>query len=262
MNSRDLRLSRRARTANLLVAAKIRRVPAQYDAKQAVSEEAVGGALDLVVSSKAPQPSKDHDVVDEDMSPPVPRHTEEGQWTSGDTNNVEATVRSKESALIRSALSNIERGLACLQQTVISSQCADMISKAVHVCQEALEPLRDFDYTVITEAESPLDQDDSIYFEASDGAGGSKLTDVLDLRQSDPSKVGEVVPESCETPIPNEDSDKPSVSLLLDANMLDDMPKGDKQNLSETLDLRQKGNGHDSSIDASSNGEMTKEEAK
>lgn len=51
-----------------------------------------------------------------------------------------------------------------------------------------------------------------------------------------------------EAPLQNRDLDEPLNNPLLDANILDDMPKGDKQNLSETLELTQKQHDHGTGV--------------
>lgn len=254
MNSRELRLSRRARSTTPPVAVKPRRTSPESGVERDPSEEAVDSAPASIVSLKVLQLPEDDAVVNRHMSSLISEHTTETQLSSANAGSNETAIRATKSAVISEALSNIERELACLQHTVASPEYVDMVSKAVHGCREALEPLKQLGHANLTaQAGIPQGEDDSIYFEASDGTGGV----VPDLQQNEPLNIDEVIPRWSEAPFYNADPNEPYINSVLNANLLDDMPKGDKQNLSETLELRQTGNGHGSNTGVPVSGDET-----
>ncbi|KAF3045613.1 hypothetical protein E8E12_010623 [Didymella heteroderae] len=247
MSSRELRLSRRARSTTPPAATKPRRVSARREEQKDIPQEAAYGAPALVVSLKVPKLPNDHVLANGGILSSVSRHVEEGQRSSDDAGSDEAATGGTEPPIIERVVSNIQRELRYLQQTMVLPKYTDMVSKATYGCQEALEPLKPNDHIKpyhAAGAGSPQEEDGSIYFEASDGTGGSTFADMPDLCANDSSNAGEVVPEWNEAPLHNEYPSESDVSPTLDVNTLDDMPKRDKQSMSEALELKKSVNDH------------------
>ncbi|KAJ4383864.1 hypothetical protein N0V86_000707 [Didymella sp. IMI 355093] len=237
MNSRELRLSRRARLTIPPAAVKPRRVSAQYGGHEGTSPEASDNATSLVVSLKVPTLPKDHALINRDIPTP---YAEEMQRASDNIGINQTTVGATEPAVIREAVSNIQRELRHLQQTMITSTYVDMVSKAMRGCFQALEPLEHLDLNQPRQnkdlEEAREEEKDSIYSEASDRTNKPTLTTASDIRRHDPSNRVEIVPEWTEATLRDQESSKPDFGLALDVNTLDDMPKEGKQDLSGTLD--------------------------
>jgi hypothetical protein len=253
MNSRELRLSRRARSTIKPAAVRPRRVSAQYGGHEGTSSEASDNATSLVVSLKVPTPPKDHALINRDIPTP---YAEEVQRASDNLAINQTAVGATEPTVIKEAVSNIQRELRHLQQAMITPTYVDMVSKAMRGCFEALEPLEHLDLNQPRQnkdlEEAREEEEDSIYFEAFDGTNKPTLTTVSGIRQHEPSNGVEIVPKWTEATFHDQESSKPAFGLALDANTLDDMPKEDKQDLSGTLNTDKTENDESADINRSS----------
>jgi hypothetical protein len=242
MNSRELRLSRRTTSTISPAPAKPRRVSAQYDGQGGTSPDAANGVPSLDVVLKSPDPYKDHAAINGDMPTPASQHEEERQQTSDKIGRNETAIETTVSRGIKEAVSKVRRELRELQQTVIPLEYMDSVSKAVRGCFAALKPLEHLDRIrplEIEDASETQDEDDSIYFEASDGTGEATSATAPDLDQQEPPTAVKVIPKWSEVTADTRGSGEPEASITLNISALDDMPMKDKQDLFGALDLEQ-----------------------
>ncbi|KAF1934116.1 uncharacterized protein M421DRAFT_88139 [Didymella exigua CBS 183.55] len=241
MNSRELRLSRRARSTTPPAEVRPRRISAQYDGQEVRFPEGSNDAPSLVVALKGSSLFETHALPNGDQSAPVLEDTRgtERVIRSADLNKT--ALKAIEPAAIGQVVSNIRRELRYLQQTTVTPKYQDMVSEAVHGCYEALKPLQHLDcvrslhFDIV---ESLQEEEDSIYFEAFDGTGEPTLIAVPEP----PPNPDKVFPTWSEVIAHNKSSRKSDTSLAPDANLPIDMPKGNKQNSHEISDLERSDN--------------------
>lgn len=232
MDSRELRLSRRARSTTPPATTSPRRISAPYDGQEDELSEGPNDTPSFVVTLKIPQLTKYAPLTNGDKPDLESRHIGGGQRSSSGSNINKTALEAPEPAIINQIITNIHRELRILQQTTVSPKYVDMVTKAVRGCIEALEPLEHLDRTQPHQIGEPAEpqEDGSIYFEALDGTGESISTNRP--RSDDTSNPIEVVPKWSDATVKHENSHETNVSLALNANTLDDVLKEDKQSLS------------------------------
>lgn len=235
LSSRALRLSRRTRSTPPPASVRPHSIDTQLDGQEDEPPKGTNNFSTMVAVLKCPNLSETN-ALNGDLSVPDLEDTGGHERVPRGADLDKAVLETTQPVIIAEVISNIQRELRTLQQTTVTMAYRGMILEAVRGCYKALGPLQDLDFDrslQVDEAQCSPEEEDSVYFEASDGAGGPIVLDA----PGPPFSPDETVPKWSGAIIHNGNSSNPSVSQALDVSTHDYMPRDDVQNLSEVSDL-------------------------